>query len=395
MGSHNPKQVIEQLQVILSNPAKKIGFLFGAGISATDKAGKELIKTSQGMINAVIDELVGTMKIAVEHIKKEIESNDEHFNIETLLSKISEKERAAGNEKLCGLNKEELTGLRVKIECNIKEIVSVHKGKHFSTTELSHDDFAKWIRNADRKYPVEIFTTNYDYLLESGLEKQKVPYFDGFVGSNKAFFYPEWIEDGKPVKDWTKLWKLHGSLGWALDGDEIIRVSDAKDSAMIYPSFLKYDHSRKQPYLSYMDRLSYFLKQEDSVLFICGYSFGDDHINGAILTALSNSRSSHVFVLKRGEMKESDPLAEYAKGNPKISVYAKRTVVIGGEFGEWKLEKEPNKNESYNLLDYGFDEDAIVKEEAWTGKGDFWLGDFKKLADFLSLFYANSRYIEG
>lgn len=394
METHNPKQVIEQLQVILSNPTKKIGFLFGAGISAKDKQGKNLIPTSQGMIETIIDEFDGTMKNAIELIEKEIISDNAKFNIETLLSKISEKERAVGAEVLCGLKKEELIILRETIENKIKEIVSIHNQPSFLDKKLSHDDLAKWIKNADRKFPVEIFTTNYDYLLESGLEKQKVPYFDGFIGSNKAFFYPEWIEDSNPVKEWAKLWKLHGSLGWAAENKEIIRVSDTKDSAMIYPSFLKYDHSRKQPYLSYMDRLSYFLKQEDAVLFVCGYSFGDDHINGMILTALTNSRSSHVFVLKRGKMVENDILSKYAKGSPKISVYAKRTAVIGGEFGEWKLEKEPDKNESYNLLDYGFDEDAILKDDKWTGKGDFWLGDFKKLSNFLTLFYANSRFVE-
>ncbi|MBB5348399.1 SIR2 family protein [Desulfoprunum benzoelyticum] len=394
MGTHDPKQVIERLQVILSNPAKKIGFLFGAGISAQDKKKQCLIETSQGMIKTVVGHFSGVTNTAIEQIKVEIEANDEKFNIETLLTKISEKERAVGDEALCGLKKNELTALRKDIEKIIKKIVSVHNQPSFSDRELSHDDFAKWIKNADRKFPVEIFTTNYDYLLEAGLEKQKVPYFDGFIGSNKAFFYPEWIEDSNPdpVKYWTKLWKLHGSLGWALEDKEIIRVSDAIDSAMIYPSFLKYDHSRKQPYLSYMDRLSYFIKQEDSVLFVCGYSFGDDHINGMILTALAQSRSSHVFVLKRGEMQETDVLSKYAKGSSKISVYAKKTAVIGCEYGEWKLEKEPNRNESYNLLDYGFDEDAVLKDDTWTGKGDFKLGEFEKFSDFLALFYANSRF---
>ncbi|SEA17015.1 SIR2-like domain-containing protein [Desulfuromusa kysingii] len=395
MKTHNPKDVIEQLQVVLSNPSKKIGFLFGAGISAVDKKGHSLIKTSQEMTKTVVAEFDGKMESAVNQIEDEIKSNSETFNVETLLSKISEKEKAVGKEALCGLNKEELTKLRKSIENKIKDIVSVHSHTDFPGKELSHDDFAKWVKHADRKFPVEIFTTNYDYLLESGMEKQKAPYFDGFIGSNKAFFYPEWIEDSLPVKDWTKLWKLHGSLGWDLENDEIIRVSNAKESAMIYPSFLKYDHSRKQPYLSYMDRLSWFLKQEDSVLFVCGYSFGDDHINGMILTALTNSRSSHVFVLKRSKMEESDDLSKYAKDSPKISVYAKRTAVIGGKFGSWKLENEPNRNESYNLLDYGFDEDAVLKDAEWSGEGDFVLGDFKRFSDFLALFYTNSRFVKG
>lgn len=391
MVTHNPQQIIEQLQVVLSNPSKKIGFLFGAGISTVDKRGKNLISSNKEMLLTVIEDAEGKNKVAIENIKVEI--GDENFNVETLLSKISEKEKAAGSEKLCGLTKDELVTLRENIENKIRDIVSVHKKSSFKDKEIYHHDFAKWIKNADRKFPVEIFTTNYDYLLETGLESQKIPYFDGFIGSYKAFFCPEWIENDRPIKEWTKLWKLHGSLGWSLDDNEIIRLSGSDSSAMIYPSYLKYDRSRKQPYLSYMDRLSYFIKQEDAVLFVCGYSFGDDHINELILTALSNSRSSHVFVLKRSNLDETSSLAEYAKNNSRISVYAKRTAIIGCKYGEWKLEKVPSKNESYNIVDHGFDEDGVTEDEAWSGSGDFRLGSFDKLSKFLSLFYTNSKYI--
>ena len=187
MVTHNPRQIIEQLQVILSNPAKKIGFLFGAGISTLDKNGNELISSNEGMLSTVIDAINEKEKGAVDFIKKEI--GDDNFNIETLLSKISEKERAAGNEKLCGLTKSELVELRENIEIKIKDIVSVHTQEGFKNKKLYHQDFAKWIKNANRNFPVEVFTTNYDYLLETSLEQQQIPYFDGFVGSYKAFFF--------------------------------------------------------------------------------------------------------------------------------------------------------------------------------------------------------------
>ncbi len=37
------------------------------------------------------------------------------------------------------------------------------------------------------KSPIELFTTNYDLLLEEALEDEEIPYFDGFVGSKKSF----------------------------------------------------------------------------------------------------------------------------------------------------------------------------------------------------------------
>jgi len=409
MITHNPKQAIEQLQTILSSPSKKIGFLFGAGISMNYRTTldekninkrDELIQGVKEMTTKIISSfIVDPQKSAIESIKKELEVENKAFNIEALLSKISEKETAAGKEMLCGLNKENLKQLRKDVEEQIKKIVSVHniEKPKFDIQKTSHHTLSQWIRNADREYPVEIFTTNYDYLLELALEKEQIPYFDGFIGSYQAFFYPEWIEDGESLGRWTKLWKLHGSLGWQMNEQkEIVRTSINENSAMIYPSFLKYDHSRKQPYLSYMDRLSYFLRQEDSVLFICGYSFGDEHINEMLLTSLARSRSSHIFILKNGELNENDCVSnEIAKKNSKISVYAKRSAVIGCKFGEWKLDKEPDKNESYNIINHGFDEDATIEEKdsKWTGKGNFILGDFEKFTNFLSLFFSGSKYI--
>lgn len=386
MIKHNPKQSVEQLQTILSSPSKKIGFLFGAGISIKDKNNQDLILGVEKMTIEVVNKFTKTaQKHAIELIKTEIELGSKKFNIETLLSKISEKEMAAGNEKLCGLTKEELNKLRKEIEKEIQKIVSVHDKTSVSpvaTEETNHNTFAKWVKNADREFPVEIFTTNYDYLLELSFEKQQIPYFDGFVGSYNAFFCPEWIEDDVSVKNWVKLWKIHGSLGWDQnEKKEIIRTSGNSGTSMIYPSFLKYDHSRKQPYLSYMDRLSYFLRQEDSVLFVCGYSFGDEHINDMILTSLTRSRSSHVFVLKNGDLTEESVLSnEIAKKNSKISVFAKRNAVIGGLFGEWQL---LSKEDKINF----FKEDKAKTADDWDGKGDLLLGNFKEFTEFLSLFY--------
>lgn len=381
--SHNPKQNIEQIQTILSNPSKKIGFLFGAGISIKDKNGNDLIAGVDQMTNDVVSKFTqDPQKTAIDLMKSEIESGGKKFNIETLLSKISEKNMAVGNEKLCQLNKNELKELREKIEKEIQTVVSVHeKTSPVSIEDTCHNDFAKWIKNAEREFPVEIFTTNYDYLLELAFEKQQIPYFDGFVGSYKAFFCPEWIVNDSAVKDWVKLWKIHGSLGWDQnEKKEIIRTSGSSGKSMIYPSFLKYDHSRKQPYLSYMDRLSYFLRQKDSVLFVCGYSFEDEHINDSILTSLTHPRSSHVFVLKNGDLKDDDILSkEIAKKNSKISVLAKRTAVIGGQFGEWQM---VNKEDKVNY----FKEDSS-EIGRWEGKGDLLLGDFKNFTDFISLFY--------
>jgi hypothetical protein len=46
--------------------------------------------------------------------------------------------------------------------------------------------FAAWIARSKYHLPIELFTINYDLILESALETLGVPYFDGFIGVLKA-----------------------------------------------------------------------------------------------------------------------------------------------------------------------------------------------------------------
>jgi hypothetical protein len=134
---------------------------------------------------------------------------------------------------------------------------------------FSHKSLAKWLRHVRRDSPVEIFTTNYDLLLEVAFEAVGMPYFDGFVGSVLPFFVPESIDaepngitaDVYPPASWIRLWKLHGSVGWQLvadptsDTDKICRIlgksATAADQLLIYPAREKYVQSRRLPFVVY------------------------------------------------------------------------------------------------------------------------------------------------
>ena len=53
---------------------------------------------------------------------------------------------------------------------------------------------AAWAVRADYNLPLELFTVNYDLLIETALERRRVPYFDGFIGSLQARFHTELVE---------------------------------------------------------------------------------------------------------------------------------------------------------------------------------------------------------
>jgi len=429
---YNPQEYIRQLQSLLISDKKKIGFLFGAGTSLALKSSasdKSKVPAIKELTESIIDEISkineeeqeNKYKTALDSIKTEL--GDEKFNIEYILSNIIQKREIIGEGELNGLKKNGFEKLEEEIKKAVKEKVSVHEHKKEDgfLENLVHSDFAEWVGRADRKNPIEIFTTNYDFLFEMGLEHKNIPYYDGFVGGFEPFFDALSVENPKFSPHCTKLWKMHGSLGWTFDKnrDKVLRKSpDAIEDKdiLVYPSILKYSEAKKFPYISLTDRLSNFLKQDDTVLFICGYSFGDAHINEVILSSLKSNTTSHVFVLcydeytednnKKYSLQKDSKLSKIAKETKKISVYGMRSAVIGGVFGDWKLKNEPDKEDTININLY-FDEDAAIDETAsvseteeisnkkgnenWTGKGRFILPDFAKFVYFLTKMIINNN----
>lgn len=393
MSKHDPSEYIRGIQQILISDKKKIGFLFGAGSSLATKNKKSLTVPAIGKMTSEIIEEVEKVnakyQTALNEIKEEL--GEKNFNIETILSNLEQKVLFIGKGILNSLSKEEFVGLIQEIKKGVRKKVSVHKNDDEKivtkdiVSELVQTDFANWIGQAERKFPIEIFTTNYDFLFELGLEHKEIPYYDGFCGSLRAFFNPESVEDFSFLSKQTKLWKIHGSLGWHYDQDteKILRVSPDDDDILIYPSTLKYKDSKKQPYESLLDRLSNFLKQDDAIMITCGYSWGDEHINSRIISALKTNTTSHVIGLifdKFDQINEQSKVSKIGLDNPKISIYASRNAIIGSNFGEWRFKTYPNAEDNTDLY---FNPDK-EEDDKWTGNGEFILPDFGRLVTFLN-----------
>jgi hypothetical protein len=414
---HDPAEYIRGIQQILVSDKKRIGFLFGAGSSLAQKKGKASLTVPAigKMTTEIVDEISAKKveyKKALEEIKIEL---DGAYNIETILSNLEQKAKLlSGTNKLNELSEAEFTELIKLVKESIRKKVSVHKdggGDRVSIDtidDLVQTDFANWIGQAERKFPIEIFTTNYDFLFELGLEQKQIAYYDGFCGSYRPFFNPESVENLAFLSNQTKLWKVHGSLGWHYDEDteRILRVNSDDKDILIYPSSLKYKDSKKQPYESLMDRLSNFLKQDDTILITCGYSWGDEHINERIISALKTNTSSHVIGLLHDKYKDStgknkyrineeDGLSKIGLNNPKISLYGYKHAIIGCKKGQWKLKSEPDKDDTVQVNLY-YDEDApetdpVTKDLTWTGFGEFVLPDFSRLVNFLDQMIADNE----
>jgi len=413
MTTHDPREHIRGIHQILISDKKRIGFLFGAGTSfatGLPEVAVPAIEKMTAIIAAEVEAKSNQFKSAISEIRAETELLKSVFNIETLLSSIEAKRAVIGSGKLNGLNSEGFSKLAALVKTSVVKLVSVHdRLPAEDRKKIAHARLANWVQKARRRFPAEIFTTNYDYLFEIALEGSGIPFFDGFSGSFEPFFCPEAVEDLGAYSHLVKLWKMHGSLGWAFrDSDKAVIRSKTvpDDSILIYPSHLKYSTSKKQPYIGLIDRLCAFLQQDDAVLFTCGYSFGDNHINERIVTSLRRGANSHVIAMYYDETFIKDQKSVFGLADPsnsirdlathetggKMSAYGIRHAVIGGKFGEWRLRDEPKATESIHVSQY-FDEDAATPSDAagertggehWKGTGRFLLPDFRRLTDFLN-----------
>lgn len=156
----------------------------------------------------------------------------------------------------------------------------------------------------ERRKTVNIFTTNYDTLLEDALALNKVPYWDGFDGGAVAHRTQRYGEPAPANGQRANLIKMHGSIDWFLcDKGYVWRVRDndrypkADRRVLIYPQATKYIATQQDPFSSQFDLFRKSLNSRQSnTLAVCGYSFGDDHINNEIEFALSKEENKTVLL---------------------------------------------------------------------------------------------------
>jgi hypothetical protein len=201
---------------------------------------------------------------------------------------------------------------------------------------------------------LNIFTTNYDRFIEYGLDDAGILTLDRFIGKLKPImrfhridldyhYNPPGIR-GEPryVEGVVRFTKLHGSIDWKFDGDEIVRIplpfgesvnddffSNPFDNVVIYPNSAKAIETTFFPYSELFRDFSTAICQPNSVLVTYGYGFGDSHINRIILDMLTIP-STHLVVIS------------YDLANGRIQNFinkcneAQITLLIGNELGNFE-----------------------------------------------------------
>lgn len=381
---HNPDRYMAELRQILAQGRKRIGLLLGAGAPASlkvnpetgslDANGEALIPTIAGLTSRVLDELAAS-QVALLSVRDDLPAES---NVEHVLSRVRSLSNLIGTQRMYGTDASGFREMAEQICVGIGRLAAAP----LPAEQNAFTELAAWIGGTERAHPVEVFTPNYDLLIEEALERAEIPFFDGFTGSHEPFFDPASIARNDLPSRWARVWKLHGSIGWRESGESVVRAGGRNATGLIYPDHLKYDHIQKLPFTALFDRLRAFLLHPDTLLVSCGLSYADAHIAAVIDECLSANPSASVFAFQFGELEGAAEACRIASKRTNMSVYARDGAQINCIQAPWRVGELPARDW------------ASIRESYWRndeGGSSFLLGEFVHFCRFISLIHAEQE----
>lgn len=201
---------------------------------------------------------------------------------------------------------------------------------------------------------LNIFTTNYDRLIEAGAELAGLHLLDRFLGTLMPIFRSSRLDldmhynppgiRGEPryLEGVARFTKLHGSVDWVQTDRDIRRVGlpfgagdvvpylqapGLKDASahklIIYPNAAKDRETADYPYVELFRDLAAAVCRPNSALITYGYSFGDEHINRVIRDMLTIP-STHLVVIAY-----DDPLSRIMQTYEELGRPSQISLMIG------------------------------------------------------------------
>ncbi|WP_085620495.1 SIR2 family protein [Thalassospira alkalitolerans] len=173
-------------------------------------------------------------------------------------------------------------------------------------------------RNATRDR-LHVFTTNYDRLIEYGFDLIGARSIDRFVGALEPRFRASRFDvdihysqpgnrfEARPLEGVVRFSKLHGSLDWWAENNEIVRrfipvggrgnmSPEDSRNLMVFPNAAKDIETAFYPYAEMVRDFSAAICRPNAALVTYGYGFGDDHLN-RILRDMLSLPSTHLVII--------------------------------------------------------------------------------------------------
>lgn len=239
----------------------------------------------------------------------------------------------------------------LKSESGIAAAEEAKREQAFNTLITFLMSFASRTGVRDR---LNIFTTNYDRLIEAGAELAGLHLLDRFLGNLMPIFRSSRLDldmhynppgiRGEPryLEGVARYTKLHGSVDWLQTGKDIRRIGlpfgaekvtpylqapgldgVTANKLMIYPNAAKDRETADYPYVELFRDLAAAVCRPNSTLVTYGYSFGDEHINRVIRDMLTIP-STHLVVISY-----DDPLGRIMKTYYEMGRPSQISLLIG------------------------------------------------------------------
>lgn len=213
---------------------------------------------------------------------------------------------------------------------------------------------------------LNLFTTNYDRLIEYGCDLAGLHVIDRFVGILEPVFRTSRLNidihynppgiRGEPryLEGVIRLCKLHGSIDWLWKEKELRRYAlpfgadsdnpnipkNTSDSVMIYPNPAKDVETLDYPYAELFRDFASTICRPNSSLVTYGYGFGDDHVNRIIKDMLTIP-STHLVIIA---WDDTNPYNEINPANAirqriirfceKVGKPSQISLLLGKHFGD-------------------------------------------------------------
>ncbi len=190
-------------------------------------------------------------------------------------------------------------------------------------TSPTHERFLQRLCSPGDHRTRDIFSLNYDTLLEASLDSLRLPYVDGFRGTNRGWFDPTTFDEVNTAPAY-RLYKLHGSINWTRDTDGHVRrgctaIADGVVAPIVvYPSEQKYIQTQYGIYETLMGNFRDRLRNTrvNNCLIVLGYSFNDEHINEVICDAITANGSNLTVIAFVG------PEEDHQKQNRRLTTFS-------------------------------------------------------------------------
>jgi len=340
-------EAVEKFEELLNQSGR--AFLIGAGCSKcaglpltaelTREAlgSTELDETSKAILTAVKDLFKGAADAHIEDYLSEL--------IDLLAIAERRVERGATQMDISlGADMYTAAQLRSAADSIKRTIASVIERKLSIET---HRAFAAAVHRplrVGKAVPgrvVDYLVLNYDTAIEDALALERVPFSDGIDGGVTGWWNPQTFErDGLAAR----VLKLHGSINWCELADDplprrvasSLEVTGANDRRiLIWPASTKYRETQFDPYAQLMERARRVMRPSrgsQRVLVVCGYGFGDAHINIEMDRALRQSAGDLTVVAFTNENEPKGQLKRWIEDEmvrDQVLVFANRGFFHG------------------------------------------------------------------